>query len=239
MGFFLKKLTDEQQEEVKKFTDRLHSICIPCVRDWGRFMQDMYELMLVCQPARRNESDSLRINGLRKPALKRVTEYRNFLADAQLRFTSLEIGDWFPKQLKTEIDTWDLFFKGQVSPLFIVIESLNPLDPSSMLTREGGVKLNMFVSGMNMIAAVHRLSVVTENSILLHKTDSSSVISFISSGLGTKITKSIKEIPIAIIKTRIQILYSALKPYILAIDLWLNLYKLKLRNKTIADTKPI
>ena len=126
-------------------------------------MQGMYELMLICQPARMNESDPVGVNRLIKPALKSATKYRDSLADAQLKFTSLEIRGLFPKKLKTEIDTWDLFFKGQLSPLSMTIQSLSPPDPLKMLAREGGAKLNMFVSGMNMIAVARHLDVVAEN----------------------------------------------------------------------------
>lgn len=143
MGIFSKKLTLEQEEELREFSDRLHSICIPCVQAWRQFMQDMYELMLICQPARMKESDPLGIKRLIKPALESAIKYRDLLADAQSRFTALEIRNWFPKKLKGEIETWDSFFKGQLPPLSMIIESLSPPDPLKMLAREGGAKLNL------------------------------------------------------------------------------------------------
>ena len=126
-------------------------------------MQDMYELMLICQPARLNESDPVGVEGLIKPALEFATKYKDFLQDAQTRFTALEAKSWFPKDLRKEIETWDLFFKGQLPPMSMVIQSLSSPNPLKMWAGEGGAKLNMFVSGMNMIAVARHLDMVTNN----------------------------------------------------------------------------
>ena len=45
----------------------------------------------------------------------------------------------------------------------MIIESLSPPDALRMRAREGGAKLNMFVSGMNMITFARHLDVVVEN----------------------------------------------------------------------------
>ena len=163
MGLFSKKLTPVQEKEIQEVSDTLHSICIPCVQAWTKFMQDMYELMVICQPARMNESDPIGVTKLIKPALKSSAAYRDLLENAQLEFAAIETQDWFPQNLKKEIKTWGLFFRGQVSPLSMVIESLSPPDALRMRAREGGAKLNMFVSGMNMIAVARHLDVVAEN----------------------------------------------------------------------------
>jgi hypothetical protein len=163
MGLISKKFTQEQEKELQRLVEKLEDICIPCVQAWKKFMQDMYELMSICQPARLSEADPLGINKLIEPALESAIKYRDSLSDAESRFTALPVRDWFPKKLKNEMGTWGLFFKGQLSPLSMVIQSLNPPDPLKMRAKEGGAKLNMFVSGMNMIAMARHLNVVADN----------------------------------------------------------------------------
>ena len=165
MGLFSRKLTFEQEKQAQEFSRKLRSVCVPCVQTWKQFMQDMYELMLICQPAGVSESDPIGVERLIKPALEAAIKYRDFLLDSKSRFTALEDRNWFPKKLKNEIETWDLFFKGQLSPISMIIQALTPPDPLKMQAREGGAKLNMFVSGMNMIAVARHLDVVTNHLI--------------------------------------------------------------------------
>ena len=163
MGLFSKKLTPEQEEEVQEYIDRLRSICVPCVRAWQRFMQDMHELMLICQPAGVSESDPIGVEDLIKPALESANNYRNLLIDGRAEFSTLETKEWFPKNLKYELDSWYLFLVVQLHYIPAVIRSLSPPDPLKMWITDGQSKLNLFIESMDSISTSLQLDVVSKN----------------------------------------------------------------------------
>ena len=50
-------ISKEKEQEISDYIARIGSICIPSAQSWKEVMLAMYELMLICQPARFNEKD--------------------------------------------------------------------------------------------------------------------------------------------------------------------------------------
>ena len=161
MGLFSRKLSPEQERIIQKYSDKLGSICTSCVQIYAEAMVAVQELMLICFPARMSESDPTGVDNLIKPAFESITKYSDLLGDAKERYASLTIEDWFPKSYKKERESWDLFFNLQIKCIPMVIEALSPPDPLKMRSSDGKTKLNMFISGMNMLATSTKLDVIS------------------------------------------------------------------------------
>lgn len=154
MGLFAKKLTFEQEAQLKKYADELSSICSPCTQALTEFWTSVKELYTYCYTAGTSgKVEPVGVEHLIQPAKKSSENYMDILATAQSKFSEIQPEKWFPKKYRKENESWKLFFDGSLGFLPMVIESLGPPDPLKNQARYGGKeKLHMFLEGMALVA---------------------------------------------------------------------------------------
>lgn len=157
MPFFGSKLSKEQQSEIQELVHQINELNAWHSEAFDTMAKELRDLFVACESARRS--------GLGRPltvsdadlnmAREALTAYQSHTDSFATKLGVLHVEDWIPKKLRRSLAEASEFL--QTERRFLsdtVMDALSP--PLPLVDQPGKAKLNMFVSGLDLIATVVR-----------------------------------------------------------------------------------
>ena len=146
MGFFKKRLTNEQERELGRFLAETTALCADCRSAFANLRVELQQLYADCSHSLSTGSEVTTSEQSLARARNAVGEYLSVIkAKRDLLKTALP--SWYPKKTLNNYRS----LVGALGVVYTMSETVNESLEPPAFSRQVKDKLNMFVSGLNML----------------------------------------------------------------------------------------